>query len=65
MKQKIDVIHVDGSITRELMEIVEPKPPVPPEPTRMDVLESQVTYTALKTGTMIPAPKKKEAAGNV
>ena len=53
-----DIEVTDGVVTKWTpLPIPEPEPPAPPEPTQLDRIESQATYTALITGTLIGGAK--------
>lgn len=51
----VDITTEDGVVTSMTAGVVpEPEPEPTPAPTQLDRLESQITYTAMMTDTLIP-----------
>lgn len=54
----IEVEEIDGIMTVTSWvagEIPEPEPEKEPEPTQLDIIEAQITYTAMMTNTLMEA----------
>lgn len=50
----VDITVEDGVVTSMTAGIVpEPEPEADPEPTQLDIIEAQVTYTAMMTDTLL------------
>ncbi len=58
-------ITVEGGVVVSWtpLPIPEPTPPAPSQPTQLDRMQAQLTYTAMKTGTLIPEAKEGTANG--
>lgn len=53
---EVEVEEINGvmTVTKWIAgEIPDPEPETEPEPTQLDIIEAQVTYTAMMTGTLL------------
>ena len=53
---EVEVAEIDGVMTVTSwtpLPMPEPEPEVEPEPTQLDIIEAQVTYTAMMTDTLL------------
>ena len=53
MKETVKVYGLNGKVEYREIEIPEEPVSKEPEPTQLDILEAQVTYTAMMTDTLL------------